>query len=69
MKYYFITYQAQNRQGSKSVWNEVIDSSPMEFMIYVRNLEESHGNNYYNFVVLNALEISEEEYLKYMGQF
>jgi hypothetical protein len=27
MKYYFITYQATNRQGSVSIWNQVISEA------------------------------------------
>jgi len=32
MKYYFITYQGENRDGSYQVWNQVIDCSPMQFL-------------------------------------
>ena len=41
MKYYFITYQATNRQGSVSIWNQVIDTSPMEFIKYISCLNLS----------------------------
>lgn len=50
-KYYFITYQAQNIQGGISVWNQVIDVSPMEFIKDVEQTESSGKQMYYNFVV------------------
>lgn len=69
-KYYFITYQAKNRQGSISIWNCVIDVSPMEF---IKNIEfcELEGDNtyYFNFVVLNTCEISEAEFKNFNNKF
>ncbi len=69
MKYYFITYQATNRQGSVSIWNQVIKGSPMEFIKHVQSVEENESNTYYNFVVINTEEISFYEYHKYEGSF
>ena len=40
MKYYFITYQATNRRGSVSTWNQVIKGSPMAFIKHVESVEE-----------------------------
>jgi hypothetical protein len=40
MKYYFITYQATNRGGSVSTWNQVIKGSPMAFIKHVESVEE-----------------------------
>jgi len=64
MKYYFITYQATNRQGSVSIWNEVIDQSPMSFI-----KEFIDDKYYYNYVVINTCEISEDEFNTYKGKF
>jgi len=68
-KYYFITYRATNRQGSVSVWNQVINESPMKFIKKVQLAEENGGKAYFNFVVLNTCEISEEEYNEFVGEF
>lgn len=64
MKYYFITYQATNRQGTDSIWNQVINVSPMKF---IKDIELS--NTYYNFVVLNTCEISVDEFKEFDGHF
>lgn len=68
-KYYFITYQATNRQGSVSTWNQVINESPMKFIKAIESNEQRGGNVYYNFVVLNTCEISEDEFNEFNGQF
>lgn len=69
MKYYFITYQATNRQGSVSIWNDVINKSPMKFIKDIQKTEEKGSNTYYNFVVLNTCEISDEEFNEFDGHF
>lgn len=69
MKYYFITYQATNRQGSVSIWNDVINTSPMKFIKDIQKTEEKGSNTYYNFVVLNTCEISDEEFNDFDGHF
>jgi hypothetical protein len=61
-KYYFITYQATNRQGTDSIWNQVINVSPMKFIKDIETYEQKGSNTYYNFVVLNTCEISEDEF-------
>jgi hypothetical protein len=69
MKYYFITYQATNRRGSVSTWNQVIKGSPMAFIKHVQSVEEKGSRAYYNFVVINTCEISEEEFNEFDGHF
>ena len=69
MKYYFITYQATNRQGSVSIWNDVINESPMKFIKDIQKTEEEGSNTYYNFVVLNTCKISENEFNEFYGHF
>ena len=69
MKYYFITYQATNRQGSVSIWNQVIKGNPMKFIKHVQGVEESGSNTYNNLVVLNTCEISEDEFNEFDGHF
>jgi len=69
MKYYFITYQATNRQGSVSIWNNVINKSPMKFIKDIQKTEEKGSNTYYNFVVLNTCEISDGEFNEFDGHF
>ena len=69
MKYYFITYQATNRQDSVSTWNQVINENPMKFIKHVQNIEENGSNTYSKFVVLNTCEISEAEFNEFHGHF
>jgi len=73
MKYYFITYQAKSRRSSihehPSLWNQVIKGSPMKFIKQVSEVEENGSRSYYNFVIINTCEISEEEYIEYNGHF
>jgi len=69
MKYYFITYQGSNRDGSVSIWNDVIDISPMEFIKNITATEKIGSNTYYNFVILNKCKISKKEFKKYKLQF
>lgn len=68
-KYYFITYQASNRDGSISKWNQVIDISPMQFIKGVSEYEEMNSGNYINFCVINTCEISLEDYIEYKYLF
>lgn len=66
MKYYFITYQATTIRGRDiTIWNKCIDESPMAFI--KRNTE--NDTQYRDFVVLNTLEITEEEFEEYNGEF
>tara|TARA_R110000796_G_scaffold162503_1_gene279265 strand:- start:9865 stop:10077 length:213 start_codon:yes stop_codon:yes gene_type:complete len=70
MKYYFITYQAKIRCGDNmSIWNRVIDISPMEFIKRVEKAEEEHHGYHYSFTVCNTCEITKEEYNKYKDEF
>ena len=69
MKYYFITYQATNRQGSVSIWNQVINKSPMKFIKHIQSVEENGSNTYHNFCVLNTCEISKEDFSEFDGYF
>ena len=69
MKYYFITYQAKNRQGSISIWNQVIKDSPMKFIKDVSDIEKGGSDTYRNFVVINTCEISEDEFNEYEDKF
>lgn len=69
MKYYFITYQATNRDGRVSIWNDVIDTSPMKFIKDVEHDEEQEDGAHRNFVVINTCEISEDEFKTYDKMF
>ena len=69
MKYYFITYQATNMQGSISIWNQVINVSPMKFIKDVEETEHLGSRTYHDFVVINTCKISKKEFQKYDGQF
>jgi len=73
MKYYFITYQAtsisNSINGSVSTWNQVIKGSPMNFIKKVQEVEENGSRSYFNFVVINTCEITEEEFNEFDGHF
>lgn len=70
MKYYFVTYQARVRRDDYiPIWNDVIDTSPMEFIKKVARMEEEGSNNYFDFVVISAIEISKEEFEEFDGYF
>lgn len=69
-RYYFITYQAKNKQGCISIWNQVTNKSPMKFIQDVEAREEEYNNpSYRDYVVLNTCEISEDEFKEYDGWF
>jgi hypothetical protein len=55
--------------GSVSTWNQVIKGSPMAFIKHVESVEEKGSRTYYNFVVINTCEISEEEFSEFDGHF
>ena len=69
MNYYLITYQATNNQGSTSIWNQVIDCSPMSFIKMVQQVEEDGRGTYHNFVITNTCKISVDEFMEYDGHF
>ena len=71
MKYYFVTIQAKNKYGDKSLWNLAIDISPMQYSLDSKKSEEDRegGPFYTNFIILNTLEITKEEYEKYCLEF
>jgi len=70
-KYYFITYQAKSRnfQPQITYWNDVTDLSPMQFILDVIKIEKNGDDNWINFVVTFAMEISVEDYNKFKGNF
>ncbi len=68
MKYYFITYQAISGR-STSVWNQVIEGSPMKFIKRIEATEEAGSNNYKCFAVINTCEITYDEFKEYDGHF
>ena len=60
-KYYFITYQGSNN-GDIHIWNDVIDQSPISF---IKFMNSDDGLKYNNFILLNSLEISVEDFNEY----
>lgn len=67
MKYYFITYQIKKGDWSAS-YNDVTDITPME---YINNVIKRNENSDHEprCVILNTLEISKGDYLKYKNDF
>jgi len=68
-RYYFITYQAHNRDGSKSIWNDVTDKNPMEFIKDIEDIENNGTKTYNNFIIINTCKISRKEFNKHNGWF
>ena len=79
-RYYFVAYQAERLYGGILARNQAIDMSPMRFLkrlqeaeerVAERREEEGLGRRQYysNFVLLNALEISAEEFAEWEGEF
>lgn len=58
-----------NRDGSISIWNQVTNRTPMEFIIEVERIEREPNGTYRDFVVLNTCLISKEDYEKFHGEF
>ncbi len=69
MGYYFITYQATNKQGTVSVWNQCINESPMRFIKRIEDVEERGSRTYNSFVVINTCRITEDEYIEFKDRF
>ena len=69
-QYFFITYQAQKIYNSETVYfNEVIDTSPMQFIVdKFKKEKERPYPTYREFRVLNTLKITKEEYLNFKNQ-
>lgn len=65
-KYYFISYTGHHKQEGHwhSKWNGVINCSPMDFLKRLEN-----DTHYDKFVILSCVEITEEDYNKWKGQF
>lgn len=64
-KYYFITYSATSiTSGTLIFWNACIDISPLEYI-----LKNSEDSNHTNFALINTLEITEEEFNRYVDEF
>lgn len=70
-KYYFITWQATpwDNFASKRMWSTVIDQSPMAFIINAERIEREANRTYRDFLVINTLEITEDEFKEFKGQF
>jgi len=68
-KYYFVTYTAASMSGS-ATWNETTDKHPVQFIIDVSKAQQkSQHSHFNNFVLLNSLELTEEEYNLYNDEF
>lgn len=61
-KFYFITYQWSSLQRGTHISNDVINVSPMQWLDDCKDIEE-------NYVVLFAMEITEDEYNKFENEF
>ena len=66
MKYYFVTYRATTKHGRHYIVNYVIDVSPMKF---IKEVEASDNGQLFDYLIINALEISKDEFDEFSGQF
>ena len=70
MKHYFITYQATNDIGHYSQWNKCINTSPMEFILKKEKSHYERGSGEFsNFVIINTLEITLDEFHQFGDKF
>lgn len=60
-KYYFVSYRIQIYNSTPYYGQELIDMTPLEFIIYWRDI----GGAYSDRVILSSHEITEEEYKLY----
>lgn len=63
-KYYFVTFQAVVKEtGNVETWNKVVEGSPIEELNeYINSSVKSGDDQYKDFVIINTLEITEEEF-------
>lgn len=64
-KYYFISYRIDLGKQTPLFGQELIDMTPIEYVIYWKNIG---GDDYAERIILFALEITEDEYKKYADQ-
>jgi hypothetical protein len=64
-KYYHISYRIDLGRQTPIFGQELIDTTPIEYVLYWRGI----GGNYGERTILFAQEITEEEYLKNVDQF
>ena len=57
-KYYFISYRIDLRSSTPVYGQELIDMTPLEYVIYWKNI----GGDYGERIILFAQEITEDEY-------
>lgn len=70
MKYYFISYRIELGNQSSHYGSEVIDCTPMDYVIkHRRNKKEGYHLSYWNRQILFAQEITEAEYNEYRAEF
>lgn len=69
-KYYFVTYQGHSKYGSQ-LFQMPIDCHPIDHILEENRLsnEPSNTSIYSNFVLINQIEITKEEYEKYKDEF
>lgn len=66
-KFHLVTFQSTaNFSGDTTVFNDVTDLQPVDFIIHLRLLTEQNPKSVWNadHVLLFAIEITEEQYLK-----
>ena len=70
-KYYFITYEAKSRRENISQkWNHVVSISPIAVIAEQNSEARKNANSrFYDYILINSIEIIKEEYLKYKDKF
>jgi len=70
--YYFVTYRAElKKENNYTIWNDCINISPMDFILKAEKYESEsiNGGYYKNFRILNTVEITKDEYIRYSDKF
>lgn len=62
--YYFISYRIDLRRSTPVFGQELINMSPLEYVIYWKNM----GGDYSERTILFAQQITEDEYMKNVDQ-
>jgi hypothetical protein len=66
-KYYFICYsQRVSKESHRCSWNDVIDKSPMAFLLEMRGMDDK--DSYWDTLITSVIEITEQEFNEYNGR-
>lgn len=63
-RYYFIYYSMRSgRHDARAYWNQLIDVTPMEFLLEMRKDEDK--DSYWDTMIESSIEVTKEDFDKY----